>query len=75
MKGEFQQMWLERVHITLVYEATFGPYQCYLDCGINFSCVKYTTWPHWSSQEAFFARCWLNAVPLDDCTLSDFCST
>ena len=52
MKGEFQQMWLERVHITLVYEATFGPYQCHLDCGINFSCVKYTIWPHWSSQEA-----------------------
>ena len=48
MKG----VWLERVHITLVYEATFGPYQCHLDCGINFSCVKYTIWPHWSSQEA-----------------------
>ena len=50
-KGEFQQLWLERVHSSLVHKATFGPDQRHLDCG-NFPYVKCTTWPHWSSQGA-----------------------
>lgn len=44
MKGEFQQMWLERVHITLVYEATFGPYQCYLEPWLG----RVKVWSHWA---------------------------